>query len=97
VETKVIPFRQSEERARLGTSWKVLTDGARNYRDPASPAGRIMMGVVGSSWSSRSSGCVGELDIVATANGRSYSSGQIKVISPWNRVVKKIMVTTALM
>jgi hemolysin D len=61
---------------------------------PVSPAGRVMMGVVGLlvivavAWAS-----VGQLDIVATANGRVIPSGQIKLIQPLEiGVVKKINV-----
>ncbi len=61
---------------------------------PASVAGRIMMGVivvlvsVAIGWA-----CVGQIDIVATANGRIIPSGQVKIIQPLEiGVVKSIRV-----
>jgi hemolysin D len=61
---------------------------------PVSAAGRIMMGViavlvsVAIGWS-----CIGQIDIVATANGRIIPSGQVKVIQPLEiGVVKGIKV-----
>jgi len=61
---------------------------------PASVAGRIMMGVivvlvsVAIGWA-----CVGQIDIVATANGRIIPSGRVKVIQPLEiGVVKRIAV-----
>jgi multidrug efflux pump subunit AcrA (membrane-fusion protein) len=61
---------------------------------PTSAAGRIMMGVIvvlvsaAICWA-----CVGQIDIVATANGRIIPSGQIKVIQPLEiGVVKRIRV-----
>jgi hemolysin D len=61
---------------------------------PTSAAGRIMMGVivvlvaVAIGWA-----CIGQLDIVATANGRIIPSGQVKVIQPLQiGVVKAIRV-----
>jgi membrane fusion protein, hemolysin D len=61
---------------------------------PVSAAGRLMMGIlvvlvaVAIGWA-----CLGELDIVASANGRIIPSGQIKLIQPLEiGVVKRIMV-----
>jgi hemolysin D len=61
---------------------------------PTSAVGRIMMGVIvvlvsaAIGWA-----CVGQIDIVATANGRIIPSGQIKVIQPLEiGVVKRIRV-----
>jgi hemolysin D len=61
---------------------------------PASAVGRIMMGVivvlvsVVIGWA-----CVGQIDIVATANGRIIPSGQVKVIQPLEiGVVKSLRV-----
>lgn len=61
---------------------------------PVSPAGRVMMGVIGLLvviavvWAT-----IGQIDIVATANGRIIPSGEIKLIQPLQiGVVKDIAV-----
>ena len=79
--------RRREEREFLPAALEII-------ETPVSPTGRIMMGVVGLlmvvaiAWA-----CVGQLDIVATANGRVIPSGQIKLIQPLEiGVVKKISV-----
>ena len=79
--------RRREEREFLPAALEII-------ETPVSPAGRIMMGVVGLlvvvaiAWA-----FIGQLDIVATANGRLIPSGQIKLIQPLEiGVVKRIAV-----
>jgi hemolysin D len=87
-----LPFRQS--RRRKQHELEFLPAALEIIETPASAAGRIMMGVivvlvsVAIGWA-----CVGQIDIVATANGRITPSGQVKVIQPFEiGVVKSIRV-----
>jgi hemolysin D len=93
VERKLIPFprrwteRRRDEREFLPAALEIV-------ETPVSAVGRLMMGTVVAVvavaivWA-----CIGELDIVATANGRIIPSGQIKLIQPFEiSVVKRIMV-----
>ena len=92
-EHKLIPFPRRQA-VRRRDELEFLPAALEILETPVSPAGRIMMGVVvlivavAIGWA-----CVGQLDIVATANGRLVPSGQIKQIQPLEiGVVKKIMV-----
>jgi hemolysin D len=93
VERKLIPFprrwpeRRQDEREFLPAALEII-------ETPVSAVGRVMMGIlvvlvaVAIVWA-----CLGELDIVASANGRIIPSGQIKLIQPLEiGVVKRIMV-----
>jgi hemolysin D len=94
MEGKPIPLQQrSSDRPRRAER-EFLPAALEIIETPASPAGRIMMGVIGVlivvaiGWA-----CVGRLDIVATANGRVIPSGQIKLIQPLEiGVVRSIIV-----
>jgi hemolysin D len=84
---RALERRRREEREFLPAALEII-------ETPVSPAARIMMGVVALlvivavAWA-----FVGQLDIVATANGRVIPSGQIKLIQPLEiGVVKKINV-----
>jgi hemolysin D len=79
--------RKRDEREFLPAALEII-------ETPVSPAGRIMMGAIGLLiviavvWAS-----IGQIDIVATANGRIIPSGQIKLIQPLEiGVVKNIHV-----
>src|SRR6516162_3577933 len=94
MERKLIPFplrltarQRRDEREFLPAALEII-------ETPVSAAGRVMMGIlvvlvaVAIVWA-----CLGELDIVASANGRIIPSGQIKLIQPLEiGVVKKINV-----
>ena len=92
-ERKLIPFpQQPAERRRAEREF--LPAALEIIETPVSAAGRIMMGViallmiVALGWS-----CFGQLDIVATANGRIIPAGEVKLIQPLAAgVVKKIAV-----
>ena len=86
-----LPFRQS---CRKQHELEFLPAALEIIETPASAAGRIMIGVivllvsVAIGWA-----CVGQIDIVATANGRIIPSGQVKMIQPLEiGVVKSIRV-----
>ena len=94
MERKLIPFplrltarQRRDEREFLPAALEII-------ETPVSAAGRVMMGIlvvlvaVAIVWA-----CLGELDIVASANGRIIPSGQIKLIQPLEiGVVKRIVV-----
>jgi hemolysin D len=87
-----LPVRVSDRRRRHELEF--LPAALEIVETPASAVGRIMMGVivvlvsVAIGWA-----CVGQIDIVATANGRIIPSGQVKVIQPLEiGVVKTIRV-----
>jgi hemolysin D len=93
-ERKLIPFPQRFAERRSRHELEFLPAALEIIETPTSAAGRIMMGVVVTlvavavGWA-----CVGQLDIVATANGRIIPSGQVKVIQPLQiGVVKHIRV-----
>jgi hemolysin D len=93
-ERTLIPFPQRTAERRTRHELEFLPAALEIIETPTSAAGRIMMGVivvlvaVAIGWA-----CVGQLDIVATANGRIIPSGQVKLIQPLQiGVVKKIMV-----
>jgi hemolysin D len=93
-DRKLIPFPRIAERRRKHER-EFLPAALEIIETPTSRAGRIMMGVVvllvliAVGWA-----CIGELDIVATANGRIIPTGQIKVIQPLEiGVVKQIRVS----
>jgi hemolysin D len=80
--------RRREEREFLPAALEII-------ETPVSPAGRIMMAVVGLlvlvavAWA-----CIGTLDVVATANGKLIPSGKIKLIQPLEiGVVRRIAVS----
>jgi membrane fusion protein, hemolysin D len=94
-ERKLIPFPRRVAERRTRHELEFLPAAIEIIETPTSAAGRIMMGVVvtvvavaiGWAW-------IGQLDIVATANGRIIPSGQVKVIQPLEiGVVKNIGVT----
>ena len=87
-----LPVRVSDRRRRHELEF--LPAALEIVETPASAVSRIMMGVivvlvsVAIGWA-----CVGQIDIVATANGRIIPSGQVKVIQPLEiGVVKTIRV-----
>jgi len=87
-----LPFQQSCRRRQHELEF--LPAALEIIETPASAAGRVMMGVivvfvsVAIGWA-----CVGQIDIVATANGRIIPSGQVKMIQPLEiGVVKSIRV-----
>jgi membrane fusion protein, hemolysin D len=87
-----LPVRRSGRRKRHELEF--LPAALEIIETPASAVGRIMMGVivvlvsVVIGWA-----CVGQIDIVATANGRIIPSGQVKVIQPLEiGVVKSLRV-----
>jgi hemolysin D len=87
-----LPVRVSDRRRRHELEF--LPAALEIVETPASAVGRIMMGVivvlvsVAIGWA-----CFGQIDIVATANGRIIPSGQVKVIQPLEiGVVKTIRV-----
>jgi hemolysin D len=93
-ERKLIPFPQRTAERRTRQELEFLPAALEIIETPTSAAGRIMMGVivalvaVAIGWA-----CIGQLDIVATANGRIIPSGQVKVIQPLEiGVVKRIRV-----
>src|SRR5579863_2360223 len=81
---KLIPLPQRPPVVRRNRDEREFLPAALEIIEtPVSPAGRIMMGVVGLlvvvaiAWA-----WIGQVDIVATANGRIIPSGQIKLIQP---------------
>jgi hemolysin D len=93
-EHKLVPRVRRSVQRRTRHELEFLPAAIEITETPTSTAGRIMMGAivalvaVAIVWA-----CLGELDIVATANGRIIPSGQIKVIQPLEiGVVKEIMV-----
>jgi hemolysin D len=93
-ERKLIPFPRRSTERRTRHELEFLPAALEVIETPTSAAGRIMMGVivvlavVAIGWA-----CFGQLDIVATANGRIIPSGQIKLIQPLEiGVVKSIRV-----
>lgn len=93
-EKKLIPFPRRSTERRTRHELEFLPAALEIIETPTSAVGRIMMGVivvlvaVAIGWA-----CIGQLDIVATANGRLIPSGQIKLIQPLEiGVVKKIRV-----
>ena len=91
-----LPFQRSCRRRQHELEF--LPAALEIIETPASAAGRIMIGVivllmsVAIGWA-----CVGQIDIVATANGRIIPSGQVKVIQPLEiGVVKSIRVADAI-
>jgi hemolysin D len=94
-ERKLIPFPQRTVDRRTRHELEFLPAALEIIETPTSRAGRVMMGVivvlvaVAIGWA-----CIGQLDIVATANGRIIPSGQIKVIQPLEiGVVNRIRVS----
>ena len=94
MENKLIPLPQRRQLPRRREEREFLPAALEIIETPVSPAGRIMMGTIGLlvvvaiAWA-----CIGQIDIVATANGRIIPSGQIKLIQPLELgVVKKIAV-----
>jgi hemolysin D len=93
-ERKLIPHLRRRPERHTREELEFLPAAIEITETPTSMAGRIMMGAivalvaVAIVWA-----CLGELDIVATANGRIIPSGQIKLIQPLQiGVVKEIMV-----
>ena len=94
MERKLIPFP-----LRLPARWRqyereFLPAALEIIETPVSAAGRVMMGAivalvaVAIVWA-----CLGQLDVVATANGRIIPSGQTKKIQPLEiGVVRRITV-----
>ena len=87
-----LPVRLSDRRRRQELEF--LPAALEIVETPTSAVGRIMMGIiavlvsVAIGWA-----CVGQMDIVATANGRIIPSSRVKLIQPLEiGVVKKIRV-----
>jgi len=81
---KLIPLPQRPPAVRRNRNEREFLPAALEIIEtPVSPPGRIMMGVLGLlivvavAWA-----CIGQIDIVATANGRIIPAGQIKLIQP---------------
>jgi hemolysin D len=94
MEGQPIPFPRPASGGRRREEREFLPAALEIIETPVSPAGRIMMGVVGLlvvvavGWA-----CMGELDIVATANGRIIPTGQVKLIQALEiGVVKRIAI-----
>src|SRR5712691_2532196 len=95
-EPKLVSFPQRWLERRRRDELEFLPAALEIVETPSSATGRIMMGVivvlvlVAVLWA-----CVGQLDIVATANGRIIPTGQIKLIQPLHiGVVKSIAVNS---
>lgn len=93
-DRKLIPFPRNVAARRMRHELEFLPAALEIIETPTSAAGRIMMGViiaivaVAIGWA-----YIGQLDIVATANGRIIPSGQVKLIQPLEiGVVKSISV-----
>jgi hemolysin D len=93
-ERKLIPFPRRVPERRTRHELEFLPAALEIIETPASAAGRIMMGVVAAIvavaavWA-----YIGQLDVVATANGQIIPSGQVKLIQPLEiGVVKSISV-----
>ena len=92
---KLIAFpRRSLARTRAA-ELEFLPAALEIMETPASPVGRLMMGVVvllvivAVTWA-----CIGKVDIIAVANGRLIPAGNVKMIQPLEiGVVKRIAVT----
>jgi hemolysin D len=80
---------------RRGAELEFLPGALEIIETPASPVGRLMMGVivllvvVAVTWA-----CIGKVDIIAVANGQLIPAGKVKVIQPLEiGVVKRVAVT----
>jgi hemolysin D len=94
MERKLIPFPLRLTARQRQNEREFLPAALEIIETPVSTAGRVLMGIlvvlvaVAIVWA-----CIGELDIVASANGRIIPSGQIKLIQPLEiGVVKRIVV-----
>ena len=91
---KLIPFPRPKPAARSAVELEFLPAALELIETPASPLGRVTMwaiivlAVIAMGW-----GCIGKVDIIATAPGRVIPSGQVKLIQPLEiGVVKAIHV-----
>lgn len=95
IGNKLIPLPQRAPVVRRNRDEREFLPAALEIIEtPVSPAGRIMMGVIGLLvviavvWAT-----IGQIDIVATASGRVIPSGEIKLIQPLQiGVIKRIAV-----
>ena len=92
---KLIAFPRPSFAQRRAAELEFLPGALEIIETPASPMGRLMMGVivllviVAVTWA-----CVGKVDIIAVANGRLIPAGEVKLIQPLEiGVVKRIAVT----
>jgi hemolysin D len=92
---KLIAFPRRSLTHRRAAELEFLPGALEIIDTPASPAGRLMMGVivllvvVAVAWA-----CLGKVDIIAVANGQLIPAGKVKVIQPLEiGVVKRIAVT----
>jgi hemolysin D len=92
---KLIAFPRRSLARRRAAELEFLPGALEIIDTPASPVGRLMMGVivllviVAVTWA-----CIGKLDIIAVANGRLIPAGNVKMIQPLEiGVVKRIAVT----
>ena len=92
---KLIAFPRRSLAQRRAAELEFLPGALEIIETPASPVGRLMMGVVvllvivAVTWA-----CIGKVDIIAVANGRLIPAGEVKVIQPLEiGVVKRIAVT----
>jgi hemolysin D len=92
---KLIAFPRRSLAQRRAAELEFLPGALEIIETPASPVGRLMMGVivflvmVAVTWA-----CIGKVDVIAVANGRLIPAGQVKVIQPLEiGVVKRIAVT----
>jgi hemolysin D len=92
---KLIAFPHRSLAQRRAAELEFLPGALEIIETPASPVGRLMMGVivllviVAVTWA-----CLGKVDIIAVANGQLIPAGKVKVIQPLEiGVVKRIAVT----
>ena len=92
---KLIGFPRRSLARRRTAEFEFLPGALEIMETPASPVGRLMMGVVvllvivAVAWA-----CFGKVDIIAVANGQLIPAGQVKLIQPLEiGVVKRIAVT----
>lgn len=92
---KLIAFPRRSSPRRRAAELEFLPGALEIIETPASPAGRLMMGViillvvVAVTWA-----CISKVDIIAVANGQLIPAGKVKVIQPLEMgVVKRIAVT----
>jgi hemolysin D len=92
---KLITFPRRSLAHRRAAELEFLPGALEIIETPASPLGRLMMGVivllviVAVTWA-----CIGKVDIIAVANGRLIPAGEVKLIQPLEiGVVKRIAVT----
>src|SRR4029078_145863 len=95
-ESKLVSFSRRWLDQRRRDELEFLPAALEIVETPTSATGRIMMGViVVLVLVAVASACLGQLDILAAANGRIIPTGQIKLIQPLHiGVVKSIKVNS---